>query len=51
MNTTRKSTRKIGSFSEVVGDQAECARKRIAVCEKFGLPVDPADVAILEGAK
>jgi len=42
--------RKLGTFEQIVGDPIECARKRVALFERFGGTPDPDDVALLANA-
>lgn len=39
-----------GTMAQLGLDPVTAAKKRIAVCEQFGLDVDPRDVEIVEAA-
>lgn len=41
------TTRKFGTKKDIFGSPAAAARTRIEMCEKYGLEVDPEDLAIV----
>ena len=51
MNTSPVSKKQAARATAFLDDKVGLAKSRIETCEKFGLAVDPDDVAIVEAAE